>query len=193
MPEPATPPNSIDPARAAAGRDALPTVESPLSSAEILAKLDAAARRGKLPGFERATGNALFRLADFGTPFESILEARATPNGPGCTLSFALRIKPAMPRVFLATLLLSVWPGVWLTDSMLRTYFSAYTMNFWWTCVWYLPLTLPFVPVAMKQANKRSRASARAEALLLIAKVQELVGEAAPANTSNTLNPPNPP
>ena len=176
MPEPATPHTPNDSATTASGLAALPTIESPLSGAEILAKLDAVARRGKLPGFARTSGDTLFQLADFGTPFESVLDARATPTGSGTTLTFSLRMKPLMPRVFLASLVLSVWPGVWLTDSMVRTYFTGYTINFWWTCVWYLPLTAPFVPVAMMQANKRSRASAHAEALALIAKVQEVVG-----------------
>ncbi len=176
MPELATPHTPNDSAMTASGLAALPIIESPLSGAEILGKLEAVARRGKLPGFERSSGDTLFQLADFGTPFESVLDARATPNATGTTLTFSLRMKPLMPRVFLASLVLSVWPGVWLTDSMLRTYFSGYTINFWWTCVWYLPLTVPFVPIAIRQANKRSHASAHAESLALIAKVQEVVG-----------------
>ena len=158
----------------------LPTVLSPLSGVEILARLDGAARRGKLPGFHKGQSDSLFHLADFGAPFESALDATAAPNGSGTSISFELRLKPLMLWVFVAGLVLSVWPGVWLTDSMLKTYFSWYTMSFWWTCAWYLPLSVPFVPIAILQAIKRSRTSAEQAALELITKVRSLVGESEP-------------
>jgi hypothetical protein len=171
----ATTPSQHQTATASSGP--LPNVLSPLSSIEILSRLDNAARRGKLPGFHKGDGDVLFFLADFGTPFESALLAQGTPSGSGTSLIFSLRIKPLMPWIFIASMVLSVWPGIWLTDSMLKTYFSGYTMSIWWTCVWYLPLTVPFVPIGTMQALKRSRVSAQEAAIELIRKVQALVGE----------------
>lgn len=178
------------PAPASSISGPLPEVSSPLSGVEIVAKLDAAARRGKLPGFHKhiaSNGGAsksdtdiLFILTDFGTPFESILEARATPSGSGSILRFTPKLKPTMPWIFIATLVLSVWPGVWLTDSMIRTYFTSYSWSFWGTCAWYLPLTILPTPFAISSAFKKSRASAHKEALALIETIRSLVASSAP-------------
>jgi hypothetical protein len=159
--------------------DALSSVRSPLSGIEIVSKLDAAARRGRLPGFHKGEGAALFRITDFGHPFEFILEANATPSGPCTELRFTLRMKPLLPRIFIASMILSVWPGVWLTDSMMQTYFGWYNPNhLWWvTYAWYLPLTVPFVPLGIAQALKKSRINAQIGAIDLIGKIQALVGD----------------
>jgi hypothetical protein len=44
-----------------------------------------------------------------------------------------------MPIAMIIVSVLSVWPGVWLTDSMIRTYFPSYDYN---TNLWYIPLTV---------------------------------------------------
>lgn len=76
-----------------------------------------------------------------------------------------------MAVVFGVILVLTVWPGVWLTDSMIRSYFTSYDYKTW---MWYLPLTAPFVPWMMWSAWRRSRASALEEAVRLIERVREL-------------------
>lgn len=177
MPEPVQPPNSTSASVPATG--ALPELSSPLSGVEIVAKLDASARRGKLPGFHKSESDILFKLTDFGTPFESILEARATPSDIGSDLRFTPKLKPTMPWIFIAILVVSVWPGVWLTDSMVRTYFTSYSdVSFWVTCAWYLPLTILPAPFAFMQAVKKSRRTAHEESLMLIEKIRGLVGTA---------------
>ncbi len=179
MPEPVQQPNSDSASAPTTG--ALPELSSPLSGVEIVAKLDAAARRGKLPGFHKADAtkgesDILFKLTDFGTPFESILDARATPAGGGSTLRFSAKLKPTMPWIFIATLVLSVWPGVWLTDSMIRTYFTSYSdVSFWITCAWYLPLTILPAPFAFMQAVRKSRRTAHEESLTLINTIRGLI------------------
>ncbi|MFN7021364.1 MAG: hypothetical protein ACK4WH_08575 [Phycisphaerales bacterium] len=149
----------------------------PLSRPEIRARLETAARKGKLPGWRPAEGPAgeseeEFAITDFAVPFEHVLVARAETGTDGTTLRFALRVKPTMPLVYLVVLVATVWPGVWLTDSMLRSYFTGYD---WRTWMWYLPLTVPFVPLALASAWKKSRRSAAAEAAHLIAKVAGLI------------------
>ena len=183
MPEPAQPSHSTSASSAHTG--ALPELSSPLSGVEIVAKLDASARRGKLPGFHKADADILFKLTDFGTPFESILEARATPSGAGTVLRFKPKLKPTMPWIFIATLVVSVWPGVWLTDSMIRTYFASYSdVSFWITCAWYLPLTILPAPFAFMQAVKKSRRTAHEESLTLIETIRGVVGSTTPTSTT---------
>lgn len=155
----------------------LPRVVCGVSVDEAVASLEAAARRGKMPGFHRAESKhgagVAFVVTDFGTPFESVLVARSNVVGVGCELRFETRLKPLMPWVFAIALILTVWPGVWLTDSMLKTYFTGYT---WATWMWYLPLTVPFLPPAMWAAIKRSRTSARAEVLAMIETIGTALG-----------------
>jgi hypothetical protein len=162
------------------------TISCPGSPAEVLERLDTAARRGKLPGFQRgsaAPGATFFELTDFGSPFEARLIASGAPSGSATELSFApIRLKPLFPWVFALILVVSVWPGVWLTDSMIRTYWDWYSAAPWWiTYAWYLPLTVPFCPVAMHSALRKSRASAAAEIPGILSKIA--------AATGGTINP----
>jgi hypothetical protein len=151
-------------------------VSTSLSAADALEALDQAARRGRLAGFARGSNDAgrpIFSVTDFGTPFESVLEARGVEGpGPGSTLQVRSRVKPVLPAITLVILLLTVWPGVWLTDSMIRTYWTGYKFQTW---MWYIPLTLPFVPWVMHSALKRSRASARVEVEAIVARIREVL------------------
>ena len=150
----------------------------------IVARLDEAARRGKLPGFSAArsgcgdgAGGTRFTITDFGSPFESVRVATAVRADSDTRLSFQVRLKPLMPVVFAAVLVVTVWPGVWLTDSLLRTYSSWYmSLPDWSTYAWYLPLTVPFCPPAFLAAVRKSRAAAAMEAQELAAKVASLLG-----------------
>ena len=149
---------------------------TPLPGAEVVARLEQASKRGKLPGFARGTGNGtLFTITDFGKPFESVMEAHtqdsAGEKGAGTRLHFQSRLKPMFPWLFGLSLVITVWPGVWLTDSLLRTYFSWYSFPPWVTWAWYLPLTAPFCPWIFWKAVKQSRASAASEMADLIPKI----------------------
>lgn len=187
-PQPDPPAPSAPPAGAAAP----PPLETPLEPVQIVRALEQAARRGHLPGLITAPGAApggpLFSVQDFGAPFESIMSAtaHAAPGG-GTRLQWSMRLKRRLPAVFLIVLISTVWPGWWLTDSLLRTYFTAYDYTTW---MWYVPLTAPFVPFAMWTAVKRSRASARTEADRLIARVRDALSQPTP---DAAVSPPTPP
>lgn len=149
-----------------------------LSPAEITSTLDRAARRGEMPGYRTGPGVPLFVISDFGTPFESELRATAldqsSVGNAGVTrIRWELAIKRRLPLVFLVVLVASVWPGVWVTDSMIRTYVPSYDFATW---MWYLPLTVPCVPWVMWTSMKKSRASAQAEAESLVGRVRETLG-----------------
>jgi hypothetical protein len=159
--DPSSPPDAAPPA------SGLPTLRSTDSPAQILAALETAARRGRLPGYNPSA--ASFQIRDFGTPFECALVASFTSPDPGHTaISFAVKVRPLIPAIFAISLIVSIWPGIYLVDSMLQHYFSWYNIPTWW---WYLPLTVPTSPWAFFSALKKSRASGHADAGALVAKV----------------------
>lgn len=159
-----TPPADVCPAG-----DALPSLTTTLSSAEIREKLDVAARKGRMPGLELQSQAGIFEIREFGQPFESTLTATAAAGVDGFqTIEFQSKIRPMFPTVFAVMLVVSIWPGIYLVDSMVRHYFSWYDIPTWW---WYLPLTVPTSPWAFWSAVKKSRASASVEARRLIERV----------------------
>lgn len=87
-------------------------------------------------------------------------------------------MKRLLPGAFLAVLVLTVWPGVWLTHSLLRTYFPGYGSPdalwspTWW---WYIPLTALSVPLGMRSAMGKSRRTGAAEAGKLVEKIRAIL------------------
>ncbi len=153
------------------------------NSKNIIETLDRAARKGNLPGLRIDRVAGTFSLTDYGKPFESIMQGRVideiqSESDGGSKkvrsmIRIKSRIKPTMPVIFVAILIFSVWPGVLLTDSMLKLYFSWYTIPTWW---WYIPLTVPFCPIAWRKAWRQSQSSAAAEGRDLIEKIRIVLG-----------------
>ena len=145
----------------------LPYLSTTLDQATILARLDALARRGKLAGFEthRAGSPILFQLEAPGAPFDHALEATPAQGSGETRLSLRLRMLPKLPAMFGLLILFTIWPGVWLTHSMLRAYFSFYTYPEWITWAWYIPFTVLPLPWMLAKVVRRSRESAYASAL----------------------------
>jgi len=154
----------------------LPSVRTALGTDQVLARLDSAARRGRLPGFARCTGENLFKVVAYGEPLDHDLFARAEGHGAaGFTLHFSLRMLRKLPIIFWVMTAVTVWPGVWLTDSMLRTYFDWYRFATW---MWYIPLTVLPIPWMWARWVGRSRTAAHESAVEQIASVaKELGGE----------------
>jgi hypothetical protein len=69
-----------------------------------------------------------------------------------------------MPVLFAMILAVTIWPGVWLTDSMLTTYFgwySSWTLSMpWLTYAWYLPITALPIPWMWKRMCQKSATEA---------------------------------
>jgi hypothetical protein len=125
------------------------------------------AQRGKLPGF-RAPGRdgAVFTLSAFGAPFDHELDARASRTDSGLRLEFHHRVLLKLPVIMGVLIALSVWPGLPLTDSLLRTYFPSYAFRTW---MWYLPLTIVPLPPLLLRMWKASRAASHEHAQETIA------------------------
>lgn len=143
-------------------------LHTPLPPDVALQRLDEAARRGRLPGFAPQTGGDGFRLAAFGRPFDRVVIARLEPAPHGGTyVHLRTRLSWPLPLAFAIVLAGTVWPGVWLTDSMLRTYFAFYdgwvTAGPLATWMWYLPLCAP-LPWAYVHLLRRSEQAARCAA-----------------------------
>ncbi len=143
----------------------LPSITSQYPPAEILRRLNLAARRGRMAGFQEEPAPALFSVEAFATPFEHKLLATASATGTATRLDFRAVMLPRVPAIFAVVIILSIWPGVWMTHSMLVTWFSWYPSKEWITWAWYLPLTVVPLPWYVLKSLKKSRDEAHADAL----------------------------
>lgn len=155
-------------------------VQSGLEPGAVVDRLAERSRRGKLPGFRElaapASGARAFEADAFGNPYDRSLVGLVEPTpGGGSRLTFTLRTRWRLPIVVLVVLVLTVWPGVWLTDSLLTTYFGWYPRAFWVTAAWYLPLCALAVPVVIRQW-KASKEQSAAHAAETVEKVRGWVG-----------------
>jgi hypothetical protein len=176
----------------------LPTLSVPMDAEAIVAKLDKASRRGRLPGFEPKPAGGLFLVDAWGTPFDHDLVANAEPDDSGTQLRFLLRMRRRMPTIHAVILLLTIWPGVWLTDSMLKIWFNwYYTLTQkdififngfeWFTYGWYLPLCVVPLPWFWRSIMRRSRRTAAESALEMIAKISKELGVTPPPEAARAL------
>lgn len=142
----------------------LPTIRTSLSDTDVCERLRALSRRGKLAGYKQG-GRGIFECDAFGQPFDSsLICTRQTDT----TVEFTLRMKPLLPTIFWVLMVLSIWPGVWLTDSMLRTWFDWYDFR---THLWYLPLTILPLPWVYKKTIPLSRKVSTNEAMTIIERI----------------------
>ncbi|MBK7405638.1 MAG: hypothetical protein IPJ41_13695 [Phycisphaerales bacterium] len=156
------------------------SIATGLGGAEIIDRLRKAGRRGKLPGFDSKDARA-FRLDCDAVPFEHELRGSIVDQGEsGAVVRVRLARKPVIPAVFAITLVLTVWPGVWLTDSLMATYWSAYgrwaeSMP-WLTYAWYLPTTALPLPWMWRSLVRKSRAGAAESAGKILPVLRDLLG-----------------
>jgi len=151
----------------------LPVLETNLSDDQIVAALDKAARRGRLPGLT-TRGGGLFRADAYANPFEHAIEARSEREGDVTTLRFRLVMLVKVPVIYAVVLVLTAWPGLPLTDSMLSTYSDWYAQHVetWW---WYVPSLVLCVPAVWGMVRK-SRAAATESAREAIGKIAKELG-----------------
>lgn len=153
---------------------ALPSVQTTLTPDEVKQRLTKLSKQGKLPGFAPDEPDALCSVAAHGTPFDSKLIV----HHRGEALEFETALLPTMPRIFALLLVVTVWPGLPLTDSFLSSldwYIGLMARIGIDTWHWYLPLTILPAPFAWRGAIKKSRASADASALEAIEKIRAVL------------------
>lgn len=152
----------------------LPVVRTGLGREAVLQRLGTLSRRGKLAGFAKGNGGVLFSAAAFGKYFDYAIDARAKNGGDGPTaLEFEMRLERRMPLIFAIVLVLTVWPGCWLTKNILTMYLA----ETWaqpiatWTYWWYLPLTVLPIPWMWRKAMRESRSAADVSSREVIQKI----------------------
>lgn len=152
----------------------LPTIKTDLGSDSVKERLSNMSKRGKLPGFQPDEPAGLCSVAAHGTPFDSKLVVQHQPG----TVRFDCQMLPMMPRVFLLLLIITIWPGLPLTDGFLVSFdwynnlMNSIGIETWH---WYLPLTVLPAPFAYRGAIKKSRASAYQSAIETIEKLQAVL------------------
>lgn len=157
----------------------LPVITTSLSPIEAMERLRVASKRGRLPGFEQREAGS-FGVELFGTPWDRLLigviTAEGSGEGGGSSVRFMRKDKRLVPGIWLAGLVLSVWPGVVLTDALIPASWGWIGTHVW---EWYLPLTIignVWTWIwAVRKADATTRASA-AESIAAIA--AEVAGRA---------------
>jgi hypothetical protein len=135
-----------------------------LAPRAVMERLSKRAKMGKLAGFAAEPGGMSFTILVSGGIYDHVLRGRVAAEGTGSRLTFELEILKKMPIAAVAVVVLTFFPGLYLTDSMLTTYFEWYRIETWW---WYVPLGLLMIPVLWKQYRVGS-AVARVDAGELI-------------------------
>lgn len=135
-------------------------------------------KRGKLAGFEHKGGGDV-AVAAHGTPFDSELRLLVKDDGVGSTVRGGVVLKPMMPALFALILIVTVYPGLPLTDSFLRIFpwyenLMGSSVETW---MWYVPLTVIPAPFAWRGAIKKSKMSAHAHATETFARICAALGD----------------
>jgi hypothetical protein len=184
-----------------AGKDEplpLPRLRAPMAPERLVAVLDDAAKRGKLPEFEpggspslrrgrvggevRANGvdgAPLFSMLAYGTPWDADLVGEVEPAeeaaGAQTTLRFRLRLRRRLPLIYAAVLVLTVEPGRYFTDEFLATFvppLHGHIPTWWW---WY-PLTIVPIPWLWRGWVRKSRKTTGANARERIEQMRAILG-----------------
>jgi hypothetical protein len=159
----------------------------PIGPAAIVERLSKRAKLGKLAGFRAVAPDSgagaarRFTMPAGAGVYDHLLTVRVTPEGEGSRLTFVLAMQRRVPTIAAAILVFSLFPGLWLTDSMLSSYSDWYSANVetWW---WYIPMFLLTLPVMWKQLVV-SVASAREEAGQIAGALRKELGARDAAST----------
>ena len=156
----------------------LPSIQTAQDAEAVYGALLKMSKRGKLAGFEHDAGAGSAVADAHGSPFDSDLLIEHAGGESGGEVRFSLKLRTKFPAIFAALLIVSVWPGLPLTDSFM--------FNFEWyerlmgesikTWMWYLPLTVLPIPFVWKSAIKKSHKSAQSHAIETIEKIRAVLG-----------------
>ncbi|MEZ6243038.1 MAG: hypothetical protein R3B57_08345 [Phycisphaerales bacterium] len=159
---------------------ALAGVTTEKSAAEVVASLERMSKRGELPGFDKDEARGLFSVEAAGNPFDRRLVAHAKERDGLTILEWELVTPRKWPIIIAAVLVVTVWPGLPITHSLLVNYFPGWyggLVSGWFkTWMWYLPLTILPIPWAWRSTMKKMRATTLISAREAVAKIAGAVG-----------------
>ena len=124
---------------------------------------------GKLLRYKPAAEG--FHALAYGWVYDFDLVAAFTPQGSGTSVKLRSRSDPRCRGSLRRQLLLSVFPGVWVTHSMLSVYFSWYPGELAEDLRWYLPVSILPIPWVWK-GRWTGRESPRRSGLELIERIR---------------------
>lgn len=149
-------------------------IETSLDSDAVFAALSTMSKQGKLAGYQHLSGESSATADAHGNPFDSDLIVTYNDQSIG----FDLKMRSKLPIIFAVVLVLTVWPGLPLTDSFM--------FNFAWyerlmgdkvqTWMWYLPFTILPIPFVWRSSMMKSQKSALGHAMETIEKIRAVLG-----------------
>ncbi|MBL4808544.1 MAG: hypothetical protein JKY43_00600 [Phycisphaerales bacterium] len=148
----------------------LPKIKTEMSDSAVFKTLLKMSKSGKLAGYKHISGERAAVVDAHGTPFDSDLVIQYSEED----ICFSLKMRRKFPAIFMALLVVTVWPGLPLTDSFMFSlgWYERLMGESIETWMWYLPMTVLPIPFVWKSAIKKSRASARQHAIETIEKIQ---------------------
>lgn len=155
---------------------------TPLDPQAAVDALRAMSKRGKLAGFDAADAGSgdrrTVRAAAHGTPFDADLILELERTDDGSRVEARTRLRRLMPGVFIAVLVLTVWPGLPLAEAFLLsfTWYERLVGGVLETWMWYIPITVLPAPWAVLKSIRRSKDTARRHALETIGRIERTLG-----------------
>lgn len=156
--------------------DRLPTVRAEAGAAEVMARMRNASKRGKMPGFREVAGGRTFAAGVFGLWWDHELVGEVEESGSvgdASVIRLRGRQKQVLPAVLIAVLVLSVWPGVLLMDTLIPSSWGWIGTHVWW---WYIPLTVVSNVWTWVWASRKNELATRISALETIDAIVKAVG-----------------
>lgn len=151
-------------------------VSVPHTPDRAMALLDKASKAGKLPGYAKLQSVPQCAVEAYGTVFDHQLNLTFAQSESGSIITFDLIRLSKKPIIIAVVLLICIWPGLPMTDSMLRTWWGWYdTLPLWATAAWYLPFTVLPMPFMWKRWSTESHASAVAHSYEQIQTISEVL------------------
>jgi len=148
----------------------LPSIQTGKGADAVFESLLKLSKQGKLAGYAHETGAKHAVVDAHGNPFDSDLVIEYADG----EIRLNLMMRKKMPAIFMALLLITVWPGLPLTDSFLYSFgwYERLMGESIQTWMWYLPLTILPIPFVWKSSIKKSRVSAREHAMETVEKIK---------------------
>lgn len=145
----------------------LPTLSVRCDAPQVGTRLDALSKRGKLPDYRREGSG--FRVKAFGNQMDMTLVGTISTTAEGSEIRFTLEREWKLIWIYAAITVLTMWPGLALTDSMISTYFTGYDFDTW---KWYVPLIVVPTPILGWFEVRKSQRMARESAAELIERMR---------------------
>ncbi len=158
--------------------ETLPEIQTSMDSSSVGNTLRKMSKRGKLAGYQAGDVDGSAIADAHGTPFDSDLLIAWASQGDATQVRFDITMRRKMPIVFALILVVTIWPGLPLTDSFMQSFgwYERLMGDSIETWMWYLPMTVLPAPFAWRSAIKKSKVSAHQHALETIEKIRTTLG-----------------